>query len=374
MTACVLRRPACPGAPDTRFRLQTIATAMLFACKRAPASPVLRQPSAISCNIRVNPVSELRAAIDIGSNTFRLLIAAPAAAEQSIPWKTVYYTHRIIRLGEGLHHTGRLSGTGMARAIKALKEFSRIISDHGIRPEYTFAVATAAMREASNGEMFRRRIRREAGLDIRVVHGDAEAALSLAGAMAVLHPDVRKDMLLFDIGGASTEFIRARESRMLDAESRKLGVVRLVEAFLKSDPPGTTDYVGMVHESLAHLSEVEHRWQDGRIPSHLVGTAGTVTTLAAIHLDLVPYDVKRINNHVISKAAFFALRDRLLELTHDQRQAIRTIETGRADLMVAGLAMIEAILERWRHRQLIVVDAGLLEGAWLQGRLNQLPK
>jgi len=311
----------------------------------------------------------LRAAIDIGSNTFRLLIAGPARHGQaSPPWETLYYGHRIVRLGEGLHHTGKLSEAGMRRGALALKEFANIVTAHGIKPGAACAVATAAMREAENGREFRDRMEAETGIRARIINGDAEAAMSLQGATAVLKPDARRDMLLFDIGGASSEFIRAADGILRDAVSRKLGVVRLVEAYLHSDPPDATDYAAMVAASNRHLNGVERRWGDGRIPARLVGTAGTVTTLAAIHLDLAPYDAGVINNHVISRSEFFALRNRLLPLTHAERQAIRTIEEGRADLMVAGLAIIEAVLARWHYGELTVVDAGLLEGAWIAGR------
>jgi len=308
----------------------------------------------------------LRAAIDIGSNTFRLLIARPVTNEHaSPPWKTVYYTHRIVRLGEGLHHSGKLSEAGMRRAATALEEFVGIITAHGIKPEDTHAVATAAMRDAENGKDFSYRIGQETGLHIRIIEGESEAAMSLQGAAAVLETKTWKDMLLFDIGGGSTEFIRASNGNLCDAISRKLGVVRLVDAHLNSDPPGTADYAAMIAASNRHLDSVEQHWGDNRIPAYLVGTAGTVTTLAAIHLDLAPYDADIINNHVITWVDFLALRDRLLSLTHNQRQAMRTIEEGRADLMVAGLAIIETVMMRWHYSKLIVVDAGLLEGAWL---------
>jgi len=308
----------------------------------------------------------LRAAIDIGSNTFRLLIARPAANEQaSPPWKTIYYTHRIVRLGEGLHHSGELSEAGMRRAATVLKEFTGILTTHGIKPEAACAVATAAMRDAENGREFSRRIRQETGLHIRIIDGETEASMSLQGATAVLESDTRSNMLLFDIGGGSTEFIRARDSILRDAISCKLGVVRLVDTHLNSDPPSTADYAAMVAASNRHLDSVKQHWGDDRIPVYLVGTAGTVTTLAAIHLDLTPYDAGIINNHVIARGDFLALRDRLLSLTHDQRQAMRTIEEGRADLMVAGLAVIEAVMTRWNYDELIIVDAGLLEGTWL---------
>jgi len=308
----------------------------------------------------------LRAAIDIGSNTFRLLMARPATNKQaSPPWETVYYTHRIVRLGEGLHHSGKLSEAGMRRAATVLKEFADVIRAHGIKPENAHAVATAAMRDAQNGREFSRRIRQKTGLHVRIIDGETEASISLQGATAVLEGDARNDMLLFDIGGGSTEFIRARDGILCDAISCKLGVVRLIDAHLNSDPPSTADYAAMVAASNRHLDSVEQYWGDDRIPVHLVGTAGTVTTLAAIHLDLAPYDADAINNHVITQSEFFVLRDRLLSLPHNQRQAMRTIEEGRADLMVAGLAIIEALLTRWNYDELVVVDAGLLEGAWI---------
>ncbi|MDQ6960158.1 MAG: Ppx/GppA family phosphatase [Mariprofundaceae bacterium] len=308
----------------------------------------------------------LHAAVDIGTNTFRLLIARPARNKQaSPPWETIYYTHRIVRLGEGLHHSGKLSEACMRRATTALEEFAGIITAHGIKPETVHAVATAAMREAENGEVFRHYIMQQTGLNLCIIEGKSEAAMSLQGAAAVLEVKTRRDMLLFDIGGGSTEFIRAHEGVLCDAISRKLGVVCLVEAYLNSDPPNAANYSAMIAASNRHLDSVEQHWGDGRIPAHLVGTAGTVTTLAAIHLDLAPYDADTINNHVISRSEFFVLRNRLLSLPHDQRQAMRTIEKGRADLMVAGLAIIEAVLTRWNYSKLIVVDAGLLEGAWI---------
>jgi len=306
------------------------------------------------------------AAIDIGSNTFRMLIAEPAAAGNVTPWHTVHYTHRIVRLGEGLHHSGRLGEAGMQRAMHAFEAFAAILRQHDVQPHEANAVATAAMREAENGKIFAREVEERTGIRIRIINGDTEAAMSLQGSCAVLTPEVRHDMLLFDIGGGSTEFIRADDGQSRDAISRKLGVVRLVESFLHSNPPSQDDYAAMLKAANEHLSEVESFWGDRDVPKHLVGTAGTVTTLAAVELDLSPYDANAINNHRMPKTTFLGLRDRLLAMTHDERQQIRTIEPGRADLIVAGLAIIEAVLARWNFDELVVVDAGLLEGAWLE--------
>jgi exopolyphosphatase/guanosine-5'-triphosphate,3'-diphosphate pyrophosphatase len=174
-------------------------------------------------------------------------------------------------------------------------------------------------------------------------------------------------MLLFDIGGGSTEFIRAKEKTIGDAISCKLGVVRLVEAHLRSDPPSAEEYLAMKNSALYHLTEVNRFWEktSGIVPARMVGTAGTVTTLAAVQMELVPYDPKKVNNYQIGRDTFYQLRDKLLAMTHKQREAIPAIEVGRADLIIAGLAIIEAMMEKWNYDSFISVDAGLLEGNWI---------
>ena len=306
------------------------------------------------------------AAIDIGSNTFRLLIAEPSQNKMDTPWQTICYNHCITRLGEGLHHSGKLSDAGMGRAIEALSEFANLLRRFDIPSSHTLAAATAAVREAENGMLFKDRVKAETGIDIQIFPTELEASTALSGACSVLKPATTSDMLLFDIGGGSTEFIRARHGTQDNAISRKLGVVRLVEAHLHSDPPSPQDYQAMLAAATEHLKVVEAEWTDQQPPIHLVGTAGAVTTLAATELDLFPYDASAINNHRMSKDAFFSLRDRLLALNHEERLKIRTIEQGREDLLIAGLAIIEAVMQRWHYDELITVDAGMLEGVWLR--------
>ncbi len=308
------------------------------------------------------------ASIDIGSNTVRLLIARPASDPDACqPWETLAYSHHITRLGEGLHQSGRLSDAGMKQTLKALQAFNAIIERHRIKPEQVYAVATAAVREAENGTAFQQQVRQQSGIRISIIDGEHEAAGSLLGAASVLHAETRNDMLLFDIGGGSTEFIRAEDSNIIDAISCKLGVVRLVEAHLHSDPPAADDYQAMKKSAHHHLETVDRKWKkiSEHIPASLVGTAGTVTTLAAVQMNLLPYNPAQVNNHQISHEAFGRLKDYLLSLTHEQRRNIAAIEAGRADLIIAGLAIIEAIMEKWAYSRFITVDAGLLEGNWL---------
>jgi len=311
------------------------------------------------------------AAIDIGSNTFRMMIAKPATAEHITPWDIQAYTHHIVRLGEGLHESGHLCETAMQRALDAFHDFARLLNEYGVDTEHTHAVATAAMREADNGTLFCQRVAKETGINIHVIDGEIEAELSLLGACAVLPQHIRDDFLLFDIGGGSTEFVRTQHEQCLDTISRKLGVVRLVEAHLHSNPPSEQDYQAMRQTCKKHLDAVETYWHENanspyqKTPT-LVGTAGTVTTLAAIDLNMSDYDANRINKHHISYSRFLELKNKLLKMTLNERQAMPSIEAGRADLMIAGIAIIDSIFERWGHQDLRIIDAGLLEGVWLE--------
>lgn len=310
----------------------------------------------------------IHASIDIGSNTLRLLIAQPSTDPLATqPWKTIDYDHRITRLGQGLHESGRLSKAGMERAVDALKEFRNLISHYEVKPEHIYAVATAAVRDAENGIFFKKLVQREIGIGISIIHGKEEASISLLGAISVLHDETRKEMLLFDIGGGSTEFIRTKENTMTDTISCKLGVVRLVEAHLRSDPPSAAEYLAMKSSALCHLTEVSRFWEktSGIVPARMVGTAGTVTTLAAVQMELDPYDPKKVNNYQMERDTFYQLRDKLLAMTHKQRESIPAIEAGRADLIIAGLSIIEAMMEKWNYDSFISVDAGLLEGNWI---------
>jgi len=308
----------------------------------------------------MNPLP-LYAAIDIGSNTFRFLIARAGS-----PWHTVCYRHHVVRLGQGLHDSGVLCEEAMQRGVAALADFRQLLDEHGVQPDHVRAVSTAAVRSAANRDLFIDRVAQQTGIRIEIITGDEEAETSLRGSCAVLQADYAADMLLFDIGGGSTEFVRANHGNARHAISEPLGVVRLVDAYLRSDPPAPADYQAMLTHCNQHLDAVEAAWQGKAAPVALVGTAGTVTTLAATMLDLCPYDAAQINNTVMTYADFITLRDRLLSMTLCERQAIRTIEAGRADLMIAGCAIVESVLHRWDYAQMVVVDAGLLEGVWMK--------
>jgi len=304
-------------------------------------------------------LDDLRAVLDIGSNTIRLLIAE---TDDSSSFKRVHYQHHIARLGQGLQQTGQLSEVGISRALSALQDMVKVCKDYHIQAESIIAVATAAVREAGNGQDFVARAYAELGLTIQVISGDVEAGLAFQGAKEGVH-SVGHDMLLFDIGGGSTEFTRVSQGQIKDSMSLKLGVVRLTESLLSESPTQAHEYQAVKSAVGSFIDDLERFWGvDKVLPKYLVGTAGTVTTLAAIAQDMQVYDAQKINNYHISQGDFHALRGRILGMTNQQRLGISALEKGREDVIVAGLAIIEVLFERWKYDKLIAVDSGLLEG------------
>lgn len=302
----------------------------------------------------------LRAVLDIGSNTIRLLIAELKQGQLA---NKVHYQHHIARLGQGLQQTGQLSDAGQERALEAFQSMIESCQKFSIPAADIVAVATAAVREAGNGQAFVDVVLQKTGLKIHVIAGEVEAKLALDGAVLGLAKDVGQDMLLFDIGGGSTEFTRVHAGNIKDSISMKLGVVRLAESHFQSDPLSTIDYQATKDSASRFLDELEAFWgHDVGLPQYLVGTAGTVTTLAAIVQDMRVYDASKIDGYSMSRETFEALRDMLLSKTNEQRLNIPALEKGREDVIVAGLAIIDVMFERWGYQKLISVDSGLLMG------------
>ena len=305
-----------------------------------------------------------KAVLDIGSNTIRLLIAD---VEENTIVQRIHYEHKIARLGEGLQRTGMLSDAGMQRARLVFLSMKAVCEQHGIAVTDIYAVATAAIREANNGSIFVTEVKAKLGLCIQVISGEQEAKLALAGARLGLPSEVGREMCLFDIGGGSTEFTRVFQGQVRDSHSLKLGVVRLTEQWAKQQPVEQS-YGQMKQSVIPFLEKLENFWgkKDATLPSYLVGTAGTVTTLAAIAQGMQSYVANQIDGYVMTRSVFNHLRDQLLHMSNQERLAIPALEKGREDVIVAGIAIIDVLFERWHYDALISVDSGLLEGLLLE--------
>jgi exopolyphosphatase/guanosine-5'-triphosphate,3'-diphosphate pyrophosphatase len=273
---------------------------------------------------------------------------------------------RIIRLGEGISTTGCISEAAIERAIAALAVCRDKIEFRKARR--LRLIATEACRAASNAEGFRDRVAAETGIRLEVIDRETEAALAVIGCSPLLDPRGR-GAILFDIGGGSTELVRIeRDPEQPDAEPRikawmsiPLGVVSLAEHFGGRDV-SPESYGRMIEEVARHVAPFAAEHGRELEDMHLLGTSGTVTTLAGIHLKLARYDRRRVDGIWMSDADISATIAKLLAMSYHERAGNTCISVERADLVLAGCAILDAIRQAFPLPRLRVADRGLREG------------
>jgi exopolyphosphatase/guanosine-5'-triphosphate,3'-diphosphate pyrophosphatase len=297
------------------------------------------------------------ASIDVGSNTIRLLIAEP---EVSAPLRPIQIQRRITRLGENFLPNRILQPEAMDRSVAALKEFVELMGHNGVSA-YS-AGATAVVREASNGSNFLDLVQRETGLGVRLLSGTEEARLSLLGVSSVI-TDKESAMVVFDIGGGSTELVWQGDSSDMESYSLPVGVVHLTETFLQGDPPGHEPCLQMREYVANVLKELSFDKDSHDIL--WVGTAGTVTTLASMWYEMAEYDPEKINGTVLQRAWLADLCAQLAEMKLTERRKITGLEPGREDIILAGGLVTLEMMDTFGFSQFTVSDAGLLEGLFL---------
>ncbi len=295
------------------------------------------------------------ATVDLGTNTVRLLVVEADGAG----WRTLHQTQRVTRLGEGQGPAGRLEAEPMRRTAATVAEFSRAARELGANR--VRIVATSAVREAANRTEFVTRLERESGERVEVVSGEEEARLTLKGVTSGL-PGLGPTFVLLDIGGGSTEFVLARGCAPAAAVSLRLGVVQLVEEWGEPGPVRWARFAALRrHVEARRVDEVPESIA-GAGDGELVGTAGTVTTLAALDLGLEVYDAGRVHGYRLTRAAVERELARLGALDVDARARVGCLEPGRADVIIPGIAICLATLTRFRRDALRVSDRGLREG------------
>jgi len=297
----------------------------------------------------------LLAAVDVGTNTVRLLLGEMSDG-RLVPRR---YERSITRLGGGFDTEKGLAPASMERTLCALREFAAILKTSDVTQ--VRAVGTQALRQACNGRDFVERVRTETGLPLEIIDGDEEARLSARGVAEALLP--RPDRYLaFDIGGGSTEFVHCDRSGIRFSRSYPLGVVRLAET-CHSSTQVEAEIACQLDRFLQDLAKTGLNYEDADCA--LVGTAGTVTTIAAMDLGMTAYDWHRINNHRLELSTIDSLIERLEPLSATAREELPGMEKGRGDLIVPGLLTVAAIMRRLHRSALAVSDFGLLEGSLL---------
>jgi exopolyphosphatase/guanosine-5'-triphosphate,3'-diphosphate pyrophosphatase len=310
--------------------------------------------------------SNVFAAIDLGTNNCRLLVARPTEDG----FKVIDSFSRIVRLGEGLRANGDFTEDAMARTIDALRVCADKIRKQGV--SYVRCVATAACRYADNRTEFVQRVKKATGLDIEIISAAEEARLAISGCIS-LFDDKSDYAFVFDIGGGSTELIWSTidppgTCDILEWTSLPLGVVSLAEEYDCEDvsPEQYSMMVAEVEKKLAPF-ETRHKLssyiKNGQV--QMIGTSGTVTTVAGIYLGLQRYDRNRVDGLWIDRDHINGISRRLATMTHDERIAEPCIGKERADLVVAGCAIWEAISNTWACDRIRVADRGLREGMLL---------
>lgn len=306
------------------------------------------------------PGTGVYAALDLGTNNCRLLIACPTHDG----FRVVDSFSRIIRLGEGVSATGCISEAAIDRAIAALSICRDKINLRKARR--LRLIATEACRAASNAEGFRSRVAAETGIELEVIDRETEASLAVLGCSPLVDPRGR-GAILFDIGGGSTELVRIErdptspEPRIKAWMSIPLGVVTLAEQFGGRDVTPEI-YAAMEQEVANHVAPFAEAHGGDLTDMHLLGTSGTVTTLAGIHLNLARYDRRRIDSIWMNDSDITATINKLLGMSYEARAGNSCISVERADLVLAGCAILDAIRRAFPLPRLRVADRGLREG------------
>ncbi|HSE57073.1 MAG TPA: Ppx/GppA phosphatase family protein [Nitrospiraceae bacterium] len=299
------------------------------------------------------------AGVDIGTLTCRLLVAR---VDEQGRLQELLSDRRILRLGQGVDQTRRLASDAVARVIETLKEWRTVVGEY--RPDAVTAVATSAVRDAANRDEFLDLVKKETGFEVELISGEEEARTTMLGIRSGLPAGVT-DMLALDIGGGSTEFILDRPGQQPIVRSIDIGVVRLSERLLRHDPPTA----GELEEARKWVQkETEAAVADMPRGSDLtfVGTAGTITSLAAMAQQLRSYEPARIHNYRLTLASVQQIEQTLLSRTKGQRIGLPGLERGREEVIVAGTIILRTVMETLNMSSVLVSDLGLREGVLIE--------
>jgi len=324
------------------------------------AKPAFHQPRHHNSNRK-----QAYAALDLGTNNCRLLIARPEGENFTV----IDAFSRVVKLGEGLAKSGRLSDEAMDRTLGALQVCAEKLRRRNVH--LARSVATEACRRASNGAAFIERVREQTGIVLDIITAEEEARLAVLGCHILLEGG-EGPAVIFDIGGGSTELVLIEPDgkipRILDWQSVPWGVVSLTDTVggsEDSEAERLERYAKMrqiVSDSFAEFAERIEIRSRGASEIRLLGTSGTVTTLASLHLELPHYDRKQVDGLIVASKSMRDISTRLSYMSPEERGALPCIGNDRADLVVAGCAILEAILDIWPSDRLGVADRGIREG------------
>lgn len=310
------------------------------------------------------------AAIDIGTNSTRLLIAdALLNFKDRLQLVPIEREMQITRLGKNLQRKKIISDKAAEDTLKVLRDYYDLIKKNDV-VRYR-AVGTKALRQASNAEWFKSYVRKSIGLELEIIDWKEEARLSFIGA--IMEEKVQsycrledKDIMVIDIGGGSTEFVIGNKSAdILYTESADIGSVILTEKFFKHDIPIKIELDGLktfIREKIKNIVRDISNNSKGSDFLYLIGVAGTITTLASIELELENYDRERIHGHILKLDSVIRIYHRLISLNLSERKKVKGLEPKRADIIIAGTAVLIEIMSSFGIEELFVSESDILDG------------
>ncbi len=290
---------------------------------------------------------------DIGTNTV-LMLAVEIDADHKP--RTICDCSRITRLGRGVDRNARLDPASATATLAAIEEFAARGREHGV--ERFVAAGTASLRDAADGAEFIRRVRERVGIELEIISGIEEARLSYLAVTRGLALDKTASLLIVDIGGGSTELIRASAGQQLETTSLQIGSVRMTERFIHSDPPSAEDTRRLISAIDDALAETGWNYQ----PRKLVGIAGTVTTICAVALGMRHYDAAAVHGSVLARTKVSETMELFRSRTLAERRAIPGLLEDRADVIFAGTMILDRVMERFAADEVIVSDQGVRWG------------
>jgi len=297
------------------------------------------------------------AAVDIGTNSVRLLVAEIDGEGPNAPLTTVDRRTRITRLGQGVNQTRRLDPDAIGRTIDVLREYQDAIARLGVTK--VRAAATSASRDAANRDDFFDPAEQLLGVRPELLRGDEEARLEFAGATAGLTEP--EPYLLVDVGGGSTEFISGTDTPE-DLISVDIGCVRLTEQFLHSDPPSPEELSIAVSVVRDHLADVDRAVPGASHAKTFIGTAGTAWTMGAIELGIDTSESERIHHFRLTRAAAEEIFRTLATEPIERRRHNPGLEPGRVDVIVGGVIVIVSVMRQWGFDEMLISEADILDG------------
>ncbi|MBC6695376.1 Ppx/GppA family phosphatase [Terrisporobacter mayombei] len=293
--------------------------------------------------------------IDIGTNSMRLLIAE--YVNNKIENRNKYIN--TTRIGQGVDKDGYITKEVMDRNLKALKEFSDICKEQNC--DAVYCMGTSALRDSKNGQEFVKKAKEMANIDVKIICGDEESNLGFLGVLEGTEGDKKDNILVIDIGGGSTEFVLGNEEGINFCKSENVGALRMTEKFITTDPISEEDFNQMNYFIENTISSTLEILKNKKI-SKLVGIGGAITSVSAMNQQLEVYSMEKVHNSEVTKKDIEKILQNLKKMTLNDKKTIKGLQPKRADIITAGVTILNIIMEKLEFEKIMISEYDNLEG------------